>query len=91
MALFLITYDLRKQRNYDALLKQLRDWKCVRPALSVWLGVLRGPAKMIRDLLTPLIDSDDGLVVIELKPGSDWATLRALPGGPEWLRKYLHR
>jgi hypothetical protein len=55
----------------------------------VWLGVLNGPAATIRDLLKAHIDSDDGLMVVELKAGSEWATFNTLPGGAEWFKKHI--
>ncbi len=86
MAYFVISYDLRKQRDYTGLLKQLRDWHCARPLQSVWFGNLTGSASAIRDVLRAHIDGDDGLMIVELKQGSDWATFGTLPGGTEWLQ-----
>jgi hypothetical protein len=73
MPAYLISYDLRKVRKYDALLKQLRDWSCHKLHESTWLGVLKGPAPTIRTLLRRHIDGDDRLAVLELRPGADWA------------------
>lgn len=50
MPLYVISYDLRKARNYEPLLKQLRNWGCARLLESMWLGELRGPAETICDL-----------------------------------------
>lgn len=90
MPLYLISYDLHKKREYDALIAQLEKWHARRIAYSVWLGNLRGPASIVRDLLRTLVDTDDDMVVIELKPGSEWATYtdRDNPGIP-WLHHYL--
>lgn len=76
MPAYMISYDLRRDRNYDALTQQLRTWNCVRPLRSLWFGNLTGSAETIRDLLRTLIDGDDGLLVIEIKPTSDWAGIR---------------
>jgi len=86
MPLYVISYDLRKARNYEPLLKVLRDWKCARVLASVWLGELRGPAVAIRDLLGAHIDGDDGLIVLELKPNFDWAVLRPQQAGANWMK-----
>lgn len=86
MPAYIITYDLRKARNYDALIKQLRDWNCISPLKSVWLGSLRGPTTAIRDILKKHIDGDDGLMIIELKQGSDWATVRVNENASSWLK-----
>jgi len=85
MPLYVISYDLREQRDYDSLINQLDDWRCIRPLWSVWLGSLKGPAAAIRDILRKHIDEDDGLMIVELKGDSDWASVRLLPGGAEWL------
>lgn len=46
---------------------------------SVWLATLRGPASAVRDLVQKTLQHNDNVVVIELKPGTDWATSRATP------------
>ncbi|OWV87351.1 hypothetical protein ATY75_03305 [Rhizobium sp. N122] len=88
-AAYVISYDLRKARSYDTLIKQLRDWGCVSPLESLWFGYLNGPAAAIRDGLMKHIDADDGLVVIEVKPTSDWAIFKANESFADWLRKYV--
>jgi CRISPR/Cas system-associated endoribonuclease Cas2 len=89
MPLYMISYDLRKQRNYEPLLKQLRDWGCARILESVWLGDLRGPSETIRDLQMALIDSDDGLAVLPLAQSTDWATFKVQPAAADWLRAHI--
>lgn len=71
---YMISYNLRKVRNYDGLIKTLRTMKCISPLKSLWVGSLVGPASAIRQILANEMDSDDGLVIVEIKPGSDWAT-----------------
>ncbi|SFB94127.1 hypothetical protein SAMN05428997_10372 [Bosea sp. CRIB-10] len=88
MPLYVISYDLRKARSYEPLLKQLRDWGCARLLESMWLGELRGPAETIRELLKPLVDGDDGIAVLELAKGSDWAYVRVQKAGADWLAKH---
>lgn len=90
MAHYLISYDLRKQRNYQPLYKQLSDWHAQKLLESLWLAELRGPAEAIVNILKTLTDQDDGLAVIEIKPGSDWANIRALAPGTQWLRQHIH-
>ncbi|WP_245431985.1 hypothetical protein [Aminobacter aminovorans] len=82
----MISYDLRKVRNYDGLIKILRGWKCISPLKSLWLGTLTGPAGTIRDLLRAQMDSDDGLIVVELKPGADWALYKTNENAAAWLQ-----
>ena len=86
MPMYVISYDLRKARNYEPLWKQLRDWGAERLLESFWLADLKGPAQTVRDLLIKHIDNDDGIAVIELKPNFDWGTLRCQAGGTQWLK-----
>lgn len=83
---FLITYDLRKQREYSKLIKQLRDWNAISPLESVWFATLKGPASTIRDILKSLTDSDDGILLVELKVGADWATYNVNEKAGDWLK-----
>lgn len=76
MPAYMISYDLRGSRSYEPLIKQLRAWGCVSPMESLWLGALKGNAATIRDVLMALIDADDGLLVCEVKPTSDWGSFR---------------
>ena len=86
MPLYVISYDLRKARNYEPLLKILRDWGCARVLESLWLGELRGPAGTILELLKAKVDADDGLVVLELRPNFDWAYKKIQAVGANWIK-----
>lgn len=86
--LFLISYDLRKARNYQPLYDCFAQWKAVRLLESVWLAQLKGPAPAVRDVLRNHIDGDDGLAVIEMVPNFDWATIKTLPAGTAWLQAH---
>lgn len=89
MPLYVISYDLRRQRNYDGLLKQLGDWNCKRILKSLWLAELNGPAAAVRDALVQHVDGDDGLFVIEVFTNSDWAFTRVEKPGAEWVEARL--
>lgn len=86
MAWFVVSYDLRKQRNYQPLYDKFAEWGAVRALESFWLVDVTGRAEHVRDALRALIDSDDGLLVVELKPNFDWALLRTLNGASDWLK-----
>jgi hypothetical protein len=88
-AAYIISYDLRNVRNYDALIKTLRDWGCISPLESLWLGYLNGPATTIRDLLAQHMDSDDGLVVAQLQASGQWATRQVKENAADWFRKFI--
>ena len=73
MPSYIVSYDLRKVRNYDGLTKALRDANFLSPLKSVWLGNSTHTAGGLRDVLKFYMDADDGILVLELKRGSDWA------------------
>jgi CRISPR associated protein Cas2 family len=90
MTFFVISYDLHNARAYEPIHRQLKSWGAVRMLESVWLANLNGNATQVRNILQNLGDSDDSFAVLELKQGSDWATIRAKPGATEWLRANIH-
>jgi hypothetical protein len=88
MAMYMISYDLRKVRNYEPLWAQLRAWECKRVLESLWLADLRGPAAAIRDILLSHTDGDDGVLVVQLQSDFDWAFARVRQGGASWLQSH---
>ena len=87
MPLYVISYDFHKERNYTRLYKLLSEWRAVPLLESLWFANLNGTAAGVRDALTKVGDSDDTFAVIELKNGSDWATLKSAdPRGIRWLQ-----
>jgi hypothetical protein len=82
---YLITYDNHPPRNYDALYRLMAEWKAVRLAQSVWLVELRGPADAIRNIVQGKLQLNDTVAVLELKPGSDWATSHVSAAASAWL------
>lgn len=76
MALFFLDYDLRKQRNYQALYDELARFKAVRMLESSWcFNRVNTSAAGLRDHFKQFIDADDGLWVAEV---TDWATYKVL-------------
>jgi hypothetical protein len=72
MALYFLTYDLRKSRNYQKLYDELDDFGAVRILESTWcFKRINTDASGLRDHFKGYIDSDDGLAVSEV---SGWAT-----------------
>lgn len=89
MALFVISYDLHKQRTYPPVWGLLESWGAVRLLESLWLLNTGASAAQVRDDLMRVVDSDDSIAVIELKHGAYWAGLRMKEAGLGWLRKNL--
>ena len=82
MALYFLSYDLRKQRDYKKLYDELETFKAIRILESLWCFKRSNTtAGRIRDHFRSFIDGDDGLAVIE---SSDWATWNA-QGNPNDL------
>ena len=83
MALYFLTYDLRKQKNYQTLYDKLKEFNSVRILESTWcFKRANTTAKGLRDYFQKIIDSDDGIVVSEV---SEWATGKT-DGSPNDLK-----
>lgn len=79
MALYFVSYDLRKARNYQALYGALASLGATRVLESVWCFTHPNTnCAAVRDHLAPLIDADDGLLVTDARA---WAG-RKLDGDP---------
>lgn len=88
MALFMITYDLNKERDYPGLYRQLGAWSAVRLLESVWLVERDEPAGEIIAKLQDVTDNDDALAVLELMPAFNWAAFRVGDASIELMQKY---
>jgi hypothetical protein len=53
------------------------------------LANLKGPAEVIRNFMLAHLDNDDSVGVIEVKAGSQWATMRAPAAANAWLSANL--
>ena len=76
MALYFLSYDLRKKRDYQKLYDELNNFKALRILESLWcFKKINTSATDLRDHFKKFIDSDDGLCVSEV---DDWASKNAL-------------
>ena len=83
MALYFISYDLRKERDYQKLYDELNKFDAVRILESTWcFKRLNTNAEGLRNHFGQFIDSDDGIVVSEV---TDWAT-KNTNGNPNQLK-----
>ncbi len=72
MQLFLLSYDLRNDRDYQPLYDELAKFKAVRVLESCWCFKYPGTnARRLRDYFSQYIDSDDGLWVSEIAKDDD--------------------
>lgn len=88
MALFVISYDLIKQKDYPNLTKELERLGAKRVLLSMWLAEL-DPAdpQAILNHFKQYIDTDDRMMVIEFKKKP--ALTPCLKGTNDWIAKNL--
>lgn len=67
MPTYLVTYDLRKQRNYAAIHEAIKTYGTYAQVLeSVWVIVTHQNATQINEYLYKHMDADDGLLVLKL-------------------------
>ena len=72
MALYFLTYDLRKAKNYQKLYNELKEFDSVRILESTWcFNRFDTTAKELRTYFKQFIDPDDGIIVSEI---SNWAS-----------------
>jgi hypothetical protein len=72
MALYFLTYDLRKSRNYQDLYDVLSNFDAVRILESTWcFRRVDTNSSNLRDYFRKFLDSDDGLMVSEVV---EWAS-----------------
>lgn len=73
--LYFLSYDLRRDRDYQRLYNALAEFHAVRILESCWCFYSNASASNLRDYFMKLIDSDDGIVVTQVV---DWASCRTL-------------
>ena len=88
MSVYQVVYDLNKPgQDYSGLIKELKEsmaW--ARPTESTWLIQSYDTASQVFARLKPYIDTDDRMLVIEVKPNySGWLTKEMW----EWIKKHL--
>lgn len=75
MALYFLSYDLRKARNYQALYDELNKFSAVRVLESTWcFNRFNTDAAGLRDYFVSFIDRDDGLVISEVTTWASYGT-----------------
>ena len=87
MALFVVSYDLRKNKDYKRIIEELERLGGHRALESFWFVDLENTAVQVRDHLKDYVDSDDQFAVVEFtKRPQTWRT-RA--GTKEWLDAHV--
>ena len=87
MACYIVSYDLRKVRNYDALYEAIKAQENHERLLgSVWAVVSDSGAASLYSFLNQFIDGDDGLLVLRSGQEGAWKNLDC---GNSWLKDNL--
>lgn len=82
MALYFLEYDLRKQRDYQKLYDEMKKFNAVRILESLWcFNRIETNSEKLINYFRQFIDSDDGIIVAEVK---EWASIKTL-GTPNQL------
>lgn len=88
---YVISYDQHRDRDYTPILTTLRQWGAQRILELVWFVTINATVAQIWDALRAQTRNEDSLMVIELQPGSQWATFNAQAGGVNWLADHIQR
>lgn len=88
MPLFVVSYDLRKRKDYPELSEEMERLGGHKALLSVYfLDVTVRDAAKLRDHLLKFIDEDDRLIVVEFskKPAHRLAN----EGTNDWIKAHV--
>lgn len=87
MPCYLISYDLRKSRDYQSLYDAIKSYGTWAHILeSTWAVVSQRTAAQVRDHLAQYIDGDDGLFVLKSGVEAAW---RNVDCKNQWLKDKL--
>lgn len=93
MSLYLICYDLNKQKDYPALYEAIKsigtDW--CRVVDSTWFVVTHHSASDIHNTLRRASDSDDSLFVLRVATPAQAAWIGLDDDVSAWLKSRLER
>lgn len=87
MALFSVTYDLIKDKDYDALIGRLEELDTVKVQFSQWFLAANNTASEIKDHLAHYVDDDDKLMIVEFSKRPQFT--KAIKGTNDWLNKHF--
>ena len=87
MKCYIISYDLRKKRNYESLYRAIQSYsQCKQIAESTWAVVTTNSAVEIRDNLLRVMDNDDRLFVVRSGVEAAWQNSMCKN---KWLKENL--
>ena len=84
---YIISYDLRKERDYEKLYEVIKEYGTwARILKSTWAIFTSESADEIFNNLKDVLDDDDGLFVIQSGTESAWYNINCRN---TWLKKFL--
>lgn len=86
MALFMISYDLRNQKDYARITTFLKDYNAHRILKSQWLLSAPNTLQEVMTWVQEHIDTVDDQAVVLKFTKADIKTHRAIAGTTDWLR-----
>lgn len=84
MPLYIISYDLNKEKDYTKLIKELKEHKCHKVQMSLWFGNFTNTASEVLKHFSDFVDDDDNLLVAKFNK-SEIDRKRSLQGTTDWL------
>ncbi len=88
MALYYVGYDMRAEDRAE-LEDVLSSWGAVSLYDGAWLLNRELSALEVRNALQAFLHDEDAAIVLELKPGSWWASEHVDRGALEWLKAHV--
>ncbi|MCK4241417.1 MAG: hypothetical protein KAX30_07315 [Candidatus Atribacteria bacterium] len=87
MACYIISYDLRKDRDYEALYEAIKSygtWAHITE--STWAVTTSKSAVQVRDHLSSVMDNDDRLFIVKSGVEAAWINVMCKS---QWLKDNL--
>ncbi|MEO6728522.1 MAG: hypothetical protein ABIM99_01235 [Candidatus Dojkabacteria bacterium] len=73
MASYIISYDLRKDKDYKKLIAEIKNYGTYAKVLeSFWVVVTNDTSEEIKENLSNHMDIDDGLIVVKSANVGSW-------------------
>ena len=87
MNCYLVGYELKKTQDLARLNEQMQLWGGIRLRPTLWLVEVAGTAKTVRDAFHAAVSKEDGVFVLQLKPGIEWSSWDIPIAASDWLAK----
>lgn len=86
MSVFLISYDAHRVRDYRDLYDAMNKIDAVRILESLWAVNVNNTETEVRSWVRDLLDDDDSIFVLKLKPPHAWAGRYLKESASDWLK-----